>query len=29
MSLDFFQSGLDENLNSVIEQEKYKNGVKG
>ncbi|RNA11133.1 TBC1 domain family member 19 [Brachionus plicatilis] len=28
MSLDFFQSGLDENLNSVIEQEKHKNGVK-
>lgn len=29
MSYEFFQSGLDENLNSIIEQERYKNGLKG
>ncbi|CAF0705607.1 unnamed protein product [Brachionus calyciflorus] len=28
MSLEYFQSGLDENLNSLIEQEKHKNGIK-
>ena len=29
LSIDYFQSGLDDNLNSLIEIERVKNGQKG
>jgi hypothetical protein len=28
LTIDFFQSGLDQNLNSIIESERYKTGIK-
>lgn len=29
LSVDYFQSGIDDNLNSIIEIERHKNGQKG
>lgn len=29
LSVDYFQSGIDDTLNSIIESERHKNGQKG